>query len=187
MTGLAALWLPILLSAVAVFIASAIIHMVLPSWHRDEYPAVPNESRVMDALRPFAIPPGDYMVPRATSMKEMATPEFTERLKQGPVLVMTVLPNRVFTMGPSLAKWFVYCLVVSIFAAYVAGRALPPGSASLAAFRFAGVTAFVGYSLALWQMAIWYHRSLNTTVKSTIDGLVYALITGGVIGWLWPS
>ena len=186
MTGLAALWLPILLSAVAVVLVSAFIHMALP-WHRDEYPPVPNERGVMDALRPFAIPPGDYMVPRATSMKEMATPEFTQRLTQGPVLVMTVLPNRVFNMGPSLAKWFVYSVVVSIFAAYVAGRALPAGAAYLDVFRFAGVTAFVGYTLALWQMSIWYHRSLTTTVKSTIDGLVYALVTAGVFGWLWPS
>lgn len=187
MTGLSALWLPILLSAVAVFIVSSIIHMFLPGWHKGEYPAVPNESRVMDALRPFAIPPGDYMMPRAASMQEMKAPEFLERVKQGPVMVLTVLPSGPFTMGPSLVKWFVYCIVVSIFAAYVASRAVPMGAEYLEVFRFAGVTAFAGYTLALWQMAIWYHRSLNTTVKSTIDGLVYALVTAGVFGWLWPQ
>ena len=41
MTTIAALWLPILLSAVIVFIASSIIHMA-PLWHRNELPAPPD-------------------------------------------------------------------------------------------------------------------------------------------------
>ena len=58
MTALHSLWLPILLSSVIVFVVSSIIHMALP-WHNSDYPKVPNEDKVMDALRPFAIPPGD--------------------------------------------------------------------------------------------------------------------------------
>ena len=58
MIGLGALWLPILLSAVIVFIASSIIHMG-PFWHRGDYPKLPNEDGVLNALRPFAIPPGN--------------------------------------------------------------------------------------------------------------------------------
>lgn len=185
MTGLFALWLPILLSAVVVFVASSIIHMVLP-WHKSDYPKVPNEDRVRDAIRALAIPPGDYMIPRPSSTEEMKSPAFAEKVKEGPVLVMTVLPPGPMSMGKNLTQWFVYCVVVSIFAAYVAGRALPPGSEYLKVFRFAGVTAFVGYALALWQMTIWYGRSLTATFKSTVDGLVYALLTAGVFGWLWP-
>jgi hypothetical protein len=185
MTGLSALWLPILLSAVAVFVASSIIHMATP-WHKSDYPKVPNEDRVMDALRPLAIPPGDYMVPRASSSQEMRSPEFLERLKKGPVLVMTVLPSGEFGMARSLVLWFLFAVVVGIFAGYIAGRALPPGAEYLAVFRFAGATAFIGYSLALWQMSIWYRRALGTTIRSTIDGLVYAGLTAGMFGWLWP-
>lgn len=185
MTGLSALWLPILLSAVIVFVASSILHMVT-AWHKGDYPRVPNEDRVMDALRPLAIPPGDYMVPRATSSQDMRSPEFAEKLNKGPVLVMTVLPTGPFTMSRSLISWFVYSLVVGIFSAYVAGRALSPGAEYLAVFRFVGVTAFLSYSMALWQMSIWYRRSVNTTIKSTIDGLIYAALTAGVFGWLWP-
>ena len=66
MTALPALWLPILLSSVIVFVVSSVIHMALP-WHKSDYPPIPNEDKVMDALRPFAIPPGDYMVPRPTT------------------------------------------------------------------------------------------------------------------------
>lgn len=184
-TALTALWLPILVSAVFVFVASSIIHMFL-GWHNSDYPPMPDEAKFCDAVRPLAIPPGDYMIPRAKSTAEMRTPEFQEKLTAGPVMVITVIPNGPMTMGKSLGGWFVYSLVVSLFAAYIAGRALPPGSPYLQVFRFAGATAFAGYALGLWQMSIWYRRKWSTTIKSTIDGLIYALLTAGVFGWLWP-
>jgi hypothetical protein len=185
MTELSLLWLPIFLSAVFVFAVSSIIHMMTP-WHKGDHPKMPNEDKVMDALRPLAIPPGEYMVPRASSSADMKSPEFTEKLKKGPVVIMTVLPNGPISMGKSLVLWFVYSIVVSIFAAYVTGHAADPGASYLRVFRFAGTTAFVGYSLALWQQSIWYGRSWGITIKSTIDGLIYGLVTAGVFGWLWP-
>lgn len=185
MTELYALWLPILLSPVIVFVASSVIHMALP-WHKSDYPKVPNEDKVMDALRPLAIPPGDYMMPRPSSTQEMRSPEFAEKIKKGPVMVLTVMPSTPISMGKNLVLWFLYSAVVGVFAAYVAGRALPAGAAYLQVFRFAGVTAFVGYSVALWQMSIWYGRSWKTTFKATVDGLIYALLTAGTFGWLWP-
>src|SRR3989442_6928251 len=126
MTGLSALWLPILLSSVIVFVASTVIHMALPWWHKSDYPKVPNEDKLRDALRPLAIPPGDYMVPRPASMQEMRSPEFSEKMKKGPVMVLTVMPNGPGSMTKSLVLWFVYCAVVGLFAAYVAGRGPPP-------------------------------------------------------------
>jgi len=185
MTGLAALWVPILLSAVIVFVVSSLIHMASP-WHKSDYPKLPNEDRVMDVLRPLAIPPGDYMMPRPSSRQEMRSPQFAEKFKKGPVMMFTVMPGGSMAMGKNLAMWFLYAVVVGIFAAYVAGRALPPGAEYLHVFRFAGVTAFIGYALALWQMSIWYRRAWLTTVKATVDGLIYALLTAGTFGWLWP-
>jgi hypothetical protein len=185
MTGLHLLWLPILLSSVIVFVVSSIIHMALP-WHKSDYPKVPNEDRVMDALRPLAIPPGDYMIPRPSSREDMRSPEFVEKLRKGPVMVLTVVPNGPMSMGKNLIPWFLYSTVVGLLAAYVAGRALPVGAAHLRVFRFVGVTAFVGYSVALWQMSIWYRRAWSTTIKATVDGLIYALLTAGTFGWLWP-
>lgn len=185
MTELSSLWLPILLSAVGVFVVSSIIHMALP-WHKGEYPALPNQDKIMEALRPFAIPPGEYMMPRAASQKEMSTPEFAEKLKNGPVGILTIWTGASKSMTPQLIQWFAYSLVVSLFAAYVAGRALPHETNYLQVFRFAGVTAFLGYSGALWQMAIWYKRSWAATMTSTFDGLIYALVTAGFFGWLWP-
>src|SRR6266571_3217614 len=140
MTGLHALWLPILLSSVIVFFVSSVIHMASP-WHKSDYPKVPNEDKVMDALRPFAIPPGDYMMPRPSSAQDMRSPEFAEKMKKGPVMVLTVIPNGPATMTKNLVLWFLFSVVVGVFAAYVAGRALPVGAAYRSVFRFAGVTA----------------------------------------------
>ncbi|MGH8134957.1 MAG: hypothetical protein ACRER4_01320 [Steroidobacteraceae bacterium] len=186
MISITALWLPIIVAAVIVFIASSIIHMA-PLWHRSENPKVPNEDRVQDALRPFAIPPGDYMLPRCKDMKDMKSPDFAEKLKRGPVMFMTVMPSGPHPMGKYLAQWFVYVVVVGIFAAYVTGLTLAPGAEYRTVFRIAGATAFIGYAVALWQMSIWYHRAWSTTLKATLDGLIYALLTGGAFGWLWPS
>jgi hypothetical protein len=185
MTGLVSLWLPILLAAVLVFVASSLIHVFTP-WHKGDYPALPDADRLQEALRPFALPPGDYMLPRAKDRAEMVSPAFAEKLAKGPVMMVTVMPNGPVAMGSSFVGWFLYSVVVGIFAGYLAGRALPPGAHYLQVFRFAGATAFVGYSLALWQMSIWYRRAWLLTMKGTIDGLVYALLTAGVFGWLWP-
>jgi len=185
MVGLTALWLPILLSSVLVFVVSSLIHMLSP-WHKSDYPKVPNEDRVMDALRPLAIPPGDYMMPRPSSRQEMRSPQFAEKYKRGPVVMFTVYPGGSMAMGPQLVQWFLYSVVVGCFAAYVAGRALPAGAAYPQVFRFVGVTAFVAYAVALWQMSIWYRRAWLTTIKTTVDGLIYGLLTAGTFGWLWP-
>jgi len=184
MTTLASLWLPILLSAVVVFIASSIIHMAL-AWHKSDYGQVPREAEVMDALRPFAIAPGDYMMPNCSDMAQMRTPEFKDKMQRGPVVVMTVFPSGMMSINRSLVLWFLYCLVVSLFAGYVACATLPAGAPYLKVFRVASTVAFVGYVFALWQMSIWYRRSWITTLKSSVDGLIYSLLTGGVFGWLW--
>jgi hypothetical protein len=116
----------------------------------------------------------------------MRSPEYQDKLKRGPVAIMTVLPNGPGNMGAQLMQWFVYCVVVSLFAAYVASRALPPGAAYLEVSQMASTTAFVGYGLALWQNTIWYRRRWTTTMKSTLDSVIYGFFTGGVFGWLWP-
>ncbi|HXY41903.1 MAG TPA: hypothetical protein VEQ10_19665 [Vicinamibacteria bacterium] len=185
MTPLHSLWLPILLSSVVVFLVSSLVHMLTP-WHKDDYAQLPDQDRAMDALRGLAIPPGDYMVPKPRSRQELSTGEFAEKMKKGPVMVLTVIPSGPPAMGSNLALWFVYLLAIGVFSGYVTGRALPQGAHSLAVFRMVSTIAWLGYAAALWQMSIWYRRSWGTTVRATVDGLLYALLTGGVFGWLWP-
>lgn len=184
MATLASLWLPILLAAVFVFLASSIIHMMTP-WHRGDFRRVPEEDRTLAALRGVPLPPGDYIIPYAGSPAAMKDPAYLEKRKQGPVVFMTVFPPGM-GMGSQLLQWFLFCVVVSVFAAYIAGRALPAGADYLDVFRFAGTTAFAGYSLALTQNSIWYKRNWGATLKQMVDGLIYAGLTAGTLGWLWP-
>jgi hypothetical protein len=186
MTPVWLLWPPILLAAVLVFVASSVLHMVL-AYHRSDYRMLAREDEVMAALRPFGIPPGDYMMPCPGGRENMRSPAFLAKLSSGPVALFTVMRNGPPSMVASLVQWFVFCVIVGVIAAYIAGRALPPGAAYLDVFRFAGATSFTGYALALWQDSIWYSRSWTTTLKSTGDGLVYSLLTAGVFGWLWPA
>ncbi len=185
MVPLLSLWVPILVSSVIVFVASSIIHMVLP-YHRSDMLKVPKEDEVLAAFRGFKIPPGDYGMPNPGSMAGMKDPAFLDKMKAGPLVTMTVSPGTEPGMAKNLIAWFVYLVVVGICAAYMAGRALPSGADYLQVFRFAGTAAFLAYSLALAQQSIWYRRKWGTTLKSMFDGLIYGLLTGGTFGWLWP-
>jgi hypothetical protein len=185
MVTLTSLWLPILLSAVFVFIVSSIIHMATP-WHKSDVRKTPEEAKVMEALRPFAIPPGDYMLPRCDSMADMKSPEFAEKLRQGPVMIFTVLPNGKMDMGKSLVLWFAYSVVISLLAAVLCCHTTMPGASYHHVFGVVGLAAFLGYAVALWQASIWWGRSWVSTVKATVDGAIYAAVTAGTFGWLWP-
>jgi hypothetical protein len=185
MVSVLLLWKPILLSAVFVFVASSIIHMVL-GYHGRDLRRVPREDEVMDALRRFDIPPGDYGMPLAGSMAAMKDPAFIAKMKSGPVAFMTFMPSGPPAMGSSLILWFVYTVLVSVLAAYIACHALQPGALYPAVFRIVGAAAFASYSLGLFPNSIWYRRNWGTTLLSMFDGLIYALLTAGTFGWLWP-
>jgi hypothetical protein len=186
MVSLLSLLIPIALSAVLVFIASSIIHMATPL-HKHDLKRFPNEDAVMNALRPLNIAPGDYAMPMAGSMEAMKSPEFQAKYKAGPVGFITIRPAGEMSMTGNLINWFIYSLVVSFFTAYVCSRALAPGTDYLRVFQIAGCVSFMGYWLALPQNSIWWSRNWAWTFKSAIDGLLYAGLTGGAFGWLWPG
>jgi hypothetical protein len=186
MVTILSLWLPILLSAVFVFVVSSVIHMAL-SYHKNDFAKLPEESKVMDALRKFNLPIGDYGMPWAGTSKDMKSTEYQENIKKGPRAILTILSKSSANMGIALGLWFLYSLVVSIFAAYITSRAVGAQAAYLQVFRFAGATAFIGYTMALWQNSIWFGRKWCTTFKQVLDGLIYALVTAGTFGWLWPA
>lgn len=186
MTFLAALWLPILLGAVFVFVASSIIHMG-PFWHKNDFPQLPDENKARAAIGALQVPPGEYMLPRCKSHAEMRSPEFLQKMAEGPVWLITVRPNGTWGMGTPLLQWFLHIVVIAIFAGYVAAIALPPGTHYLTVFRVVGTVAFMAFSLGLAHDSIWYARKWSTTFKLAFDGLIYALVLAGTFGWLWPK
>jgi hypothetical protein len=186
MVSLGALWLPILLAAVVVFVASSILHMAL-KYHNREYRRLPDEDTVLAALGAARPSPGFYMFPYASDPKECSTPAMVEKFERGPVGTMNVNPSGPPTMGPALALWFAYCLLVGLFVAYIASRTLAAGTPYLQVFRVAGCTAFMAFALAHLSDGIWKMKPWSMVLKHSFDGLVYGLLTGGVFGWLWPA
>ena len=184
MVSLTALWLPILLSAVVVFVASSIMHMVLP-YHRGDYRPLPDEDKVLAALRAAGLTRGLYIFPFCDH-KNMKSPAVVEKYKQGPVGTMTIFPSGPPVMGKFLGLWFVYCLIISVFVAYLTGHTLAPGMRYLAVFRVAGAAAFLAYGVGQLSNGIWKGQTWSMTIKEVIDGLIFALLTGGIFGWLWP-
>ena len=185
MVTLVSLWLPILLSAVIVFVASSIVHMLLP-WHRRDFSKLPHEEDVLAAFRQAGVGRGDYMFPCPDTPGNWRSPEMMEKYKRGPIGSMTLLPGGSPAVGKRLIQWFLYCVGVGIFAAYLTGRTTGPGAEYMRVYRIASTVAFLGYAGALWQGPIWKGSSVATTIRHTVDGLIYALLTGGTFGWLWP-
>jgi hypothetical protein len=186
MVSLSALWLPILLSAVAVFVASSILHMVL-TYHRSDFAKLGDEDKVRTALRAAGVTPGVYMFPNADSPKEMRSEAMRQRFAEGPVGILTIAPNGLPSMGKYLALWFVYTLLISLLAAYLAAHTLAAGASYLAVFRVIGTAALLAYSVSELCNSIWRRQPWKTTAKAFADGIIYALVTAGVFGWLWPA
>jgi hypothetical protein len=185
MVSLGSLWLPILLSAVLVFLVSAIIHMVL-KYHNKDYSRLPNEDAVRSAIRSGNPPPAQYVIPYCAEMKDMEKPEMKQKYIDGPVAVMNVLRPGVPSMPKYLTQWFVFTLVVSFFIAYVARHAIPAGTSYLGVFRIVGAVGFLAYAAGQIPAAIWMGKPWKVAWKEAFDGLVYGLVTAGTFGWLWP-
>jgi hypothetical protein len=184
MVTLGALWLPILLSAVIVFVMSFLVWNVLP-WHKKEWKGLPNEESVRQALKD--IPAGMYHVPHPASPKEMKDPAFQRKCAEGPMVMMSVMAKGMPSLGKSLAIWFVFLILVSTVFAYVAGRTLPAGTQYLEVFRIVGTVAWLAYGAALVQQSVWFGQPWRSAFWQQIDALMYGLLTAGVFGWLWPA
>jgi len=181
--ALSSLWLPILLSAVAVFIASALIWAVV-QWHNADWQKLPDEEAARRALQ--GVPPGDYILPHAASNKERQSPEGQQKFKEGPAAMVTGLPHGSMAMGKQFLPWIGYTLILSLLVGYVAGGSLPAGTEYLKVFQVTGTTAWLGYGGAAAAGAIWFGHGWGRTVKDIVDALVYGLLTAGFFGWLWP-
>ena len=186
MVALTELLLPVLLSGVAVFIVSSVIHMCTPM-HKGDYAGLPNEDTLRPALREGGLKPGQYMFPKPASMKEMGEPHMLAKYEEGPVGYMSVLPNGPPAMGKALGLWFLYSLIISLFAAYLATLAVEKGAAYMDVFQVTSTVAFLGYAFGNVSDWLWKGGKGSTTFKFMIDGLIYSLVTAGVFASMWPS
>lgn len=185
MVPLTMLWLPILVASVIVFMAGAISWMVLPH-HKTDYRGLPDEDSVLSALRREKAAPGQYMFPYAGDRKAM-TAEWKAKVEAGPAGILLIRRNPSTKMAPNLIQYFIWIVVIEIFTAYVASRALSGSSDYLEVFQIAGTTAILGFAGACVPNSIWFGKPWSVTWKEVIDGIVYGLLSAGVFGWLWPG
>jgi hypothetical protein len=180
------LWIPVVVATVAVFVISAVLHMVL-TYHRADYKKLPNEDAVRDALGKGSLPPGLYQLPYCATSKEMQDPVRQAKFVQGPVAVVAVIANGAPAMGKHLGQWFVFTFVVSFVAAYVARHTLHAGAGvGPLAMCVTGVVAFAAYGLGNVLDAIWKGQPWSNTIRALVDGAVYAAVTGTTFCLLWP-
>ena len=180
------LWLPVLVSAVAVWIASAVAHMALPH-HKSDFSKLPNEDGVADALRKLSLPPGQYLLPFMNDMKQMKDPAYIKRLEVGPLAMIRIRKNGVPRMGGQLFGYFIYCFVVSFVTGYIARHTMHAGESFHQVFRMTGTVAIAAYTLANIPDSIWMWRPWSATWKNVCDSIVYGILTAATFAMLWPK
>lgn len=186
MQFLIALWLPIVVGGLTVFVMSALVWTVFPH-HKREWAKFANEDAVADAIRAGSPAPRLYHLPHVTDMKEMGTPEGITRMNRGPVAYITVAPNGVPAMGPMMAKSALSSILIAAFLAYVGWHAVPAGAEYLQVFRIVATVAFMTYAFGSMADSIWFARPWSSWILQAFDALLYGLVLGGVFGWLWPA
>lgn len=185
MVSMLELWLPVLMSAVFVFFASSVIHMCTPL-HKGDYSRLPGEDAILESMRKEGVGRGGYMFPYAGSMKEMGSPEMLAKHNKGPVGFLTIVPNGPMNMGKGLAQWFVFCVVVTAFTAFVANRGIDGSAVFDDVVATTLPTSLLGFALSNVTDSIWKGASWRVTAKFMLDGTVYAVVTAATFGWLWP-
>ena len=182
MVHTANLWLPILLAAIGVFVASSLIHMVV-KWHNSDYLKHPNEDAVRAAIG-GQLPPGQYTVPYCLGAKDMQSPAMQKKFVDGPLAMIVVRPSGMPKMGGHLAKWFGLNLVVATVAAHLACCAAVMDAHRV--FHIVAVTTFIAYSAGSVSDGIWMGRPWKAVSKDLLDALIFALVSAAIFAWMWP-
>lgn len=180
------LWLPVLAAAIFVFVASSLIHMVF-KWHNSDYRKLANEDEVRATVRAGSPAPGQYVIPHCTDMKEMQSEALQDKFREGPVALLTVKPNRLPSMGPTLGTWYLLNLAVALVAALVSLHAFGLNAdAACRAGCLGGILTFMSYGIGSVSNGIWMGRPWSAVAKDLLDAAIYGAVTGLAFCWLWP-
>ena len=185
MISIEQLWIPILLSAVLVFVASSLIHMVF-KWHNSDYRKFTNEDEVRAAIRSAGPAPGQYIIPYCADPKDMQNADMQKKFMEGPVGFLMLRPPCAPSMGKPLALWFLLSLIIAVVAGYLASKTVPVGASFLAVCRVTSLVTFLAYACGSVQGAIWMGKPWNSAAKEVLDAFIYGLVSALAFAWLWP-
>lgn len=183
MVPVLALWRPILLSALFIFVLSNILWMALPFWHAKDYKKLPNEAEALKALEGAA--GGQYVLPCVDW--KTATEEEKAACQKGPMGFLILRAPGGFSFPGALAKYALYCVFMVAVCAYLSGLALKPGTHYTEVFRVVGTTGILAFAFGDIPHAIWYGKPGGVVLKTMVDGILNGLLMAGTFGWLWPK
>ncbi len=175
------LWLPILLSSVAIFFGSFLSWMVL-QLHKKDWQRLPQQEELMSALRRINAPLGNFMFPSCDTPQERESEEFQKLWKGGPRGVLTLFPE--VNMGQNLGLTMLLFLVVNFTLGYLGSMAFKPGTDFLTIFRFFATASLLMYLTGVLQHSIWFRCRV---VGHVVESVAYALIAGLIFASLWPA
>ncbi len=181
MNALLSLWLPILLSAVVVFVISSLIHMLL-NWHASDYGTFENEDAVRDAIRAGNAGPGRYVIPKCREMKEMASEAMKKKYADGPVGHITLLPNGQPSMGKYLGMWFLWALVIAVATTgFIVTQIFDLNPSRVRAVsKLVFALTFIAHGFGTVTESIWAGRPWSQSIKYLIDAALYAVGSAAV-------
>ncbi len=183
---LSQLWLPILLAGIFCWFASALIHMLI-KYHNADYKKLSNEEQVGDAIREGNPKPGLYHMPHCPDMKDMQNEDMQEKLKKGPIAMISVFENGLPPMGKLLGQQFMFFLIGCLLVAYVATITLTSASDFMGVFRLSFVVSFLTFGYGLLPYSIWLGQPWSNSLRYLIDALIYAAVVAATFSWLWPT
>lgn len=179
------LWLPIIISAGVIWVASAVIWMAMPH-HKNDFDTLSNEAEFINTIKGLNLKPGNYGFPNFCDKSKMNDPEMKKKFEEGPLGIINVWPPQK-GMGMNMLLSFLVYLVVSLLIGYLGWEALGPNKSFGKVFQILGTAGVLSYSFAFIPNGIWFNQKRQALMMNILDGIILGLLTGLVFASLWPT
>ncbi len=184
--SIVSLWLPILLAGGLCWLASALIHTLI-KYHNADYKELSNEADVSAALAASKPAPAMYTTPYCHDMKAMESDTVQKKFNDGPVAIISVMPNGVPPMGKLLFQQLMFFIVGVFLVACLTSLFVAGGVAYFSVFKTVFLASFLTFGWAQIPHSIWLGQPWSNSLRYLLDALIYASVTAGTFAWLWPN
>jgi hypothetical protein len=144
-------WLAIVLAGLLCWIASALIHMLI-KYHNADYNKLANEEAV--ALADQSPVSALYTLPYCNDMKAMGEESMQKKFNDGPVAMITIMPNSMPSMGKLLSQQILYFILCSLLIGYLASLSIATNVDFMMVFRQIFIASFLTYGWAQIPLSI---------------------------------
>ena len=179
-------WMPILASAAAVWVASAIAWMAINHHADDMKSLTPDaESKLSNLVKAHNIAPGVYGYPDFKKCKGQSPEERKAAMKE-PMGILRVW--KPINMSRPMILSFLFYIFIGVLIAYLGTAAGIPAVGPFShAFRVFGTAGVLAHACGGVVCNMWFQESRRAMILNFVDGVVYGLITGAVFAALWSK